>query len=224
MDFVQVPRSLIMEKSISDKRVLVYLAITFSKWNGERIGELTAMCGYSPLNRHQGSAGQQVKEVVNHLTDKTYLSIRDASVQLAPCRECFGVIRHEEYRRIMNMGNSMASGLRVNHAHMLLTLSTIRCHMSHLRSTPQIYSDLLKRISEHIGISVRNISSCIRALEDLEIIHSEELPRYRDRDGHWHSNVRIFVNRQSLWDTVRTYDWQKETKRGINMILANQLC
>ena len=224
MDFVQVPRSLIMEKSISDKRVLVYLVITFSKWNGERIGELTEMCGYSSFNRHQGSAGQQIKEVTNHLICRSYLSIKNASVHLATCRECFGVIRLDEFQRIMDVRNSMAVESHVNHAHMLLTLSTIRCHMSHSSSAPQIYSDLLKRISEHIGISVRNISSCIRALEDLEIIHSEELPRYKDRNGRWHSNVRIFVNRQPLWDTAHTYDWQTETKRGINMILANQLC
>ena len=224
MEFVQVPRNLIEDQAIGDKRVLVYLSISFSKWTGCKVDELTTFCGYSADNRHSGSAGQQIRNIVAQLISRGYLTSHANQMRFTTFNDCFGAIYYDEFDKIMRTTKSTRVGdHRVNHAHLLLLLSCIRCYMIHTTGAPQIYSNLLKRISEHIGISVRSISNCIRALEDLEIIHSEELPRYKDSNGNWHSNVRIFVNRQSRYNPNHTYDWQQETKRGINMILANQL-
>ena len=89
---------------------------------------------------------------------------------------------------------------------------------------PVMHFSMLSTISKNIGISVRSITSALRILEELSIIHSEELPRYRDKNGNWHSNVKIFVNMEhcSLIAANINYDWQEETVRAINNILRSQ--
>ena len=225
MGFAQVPRSLIEDIGISDKRVLVYLTMQFSMWSGIMIDELTAYCGYSSNNRHSGSAKRQVNDIVQYLQNRGYITIAGGRLIVKKRNDCFGAIYDDEFELIMrSRETTIPYGCKINHAHLLLMLACIRCHMAHAYNEPQMYSNLLKRISDSIGISVRSVSNCARVLEDLEIIHSEELPRYKDGQGNWHSNVRIFVNRQNRNSIDHTYDWQKETKRGINMILANQQC
>lgn len=224
MNCVRVPRGLIEDKSLGDKRVLVYASISFSRWNGN-MNELASSCGYS-VDRHNGAMNQQIASIVHALTEYGYAAMHSKTYSLVRHGECFGMIYKDEYEKIMNARKlERERGHRMNHAHALLLLSCIRCYMLKTKGKPRIYSNLLVRISENIGLSVRSISGCIRLLEDLDIIHSEELPRYKS-NGSWHSNVHIFVNRQdhSPASSPCTYDWQNETKRGINMILASQMC
>ena len=222
MEYTQVPRRLIENASLGSKRVLVYLAIHFAHWDGYDISELVHACGYSATNQHANSVYGQIKEVVDWLLVNGYLDVDHDGAHLANQDDCSGFIYRYEYDLIFLSHNTHTINCRSSIiADTLLVLSNIRCYMTHAQGRPQFYSNMLCRISEHIGISVRRISRCVQVLEELGIIHSEELPRYKDGNGHWHSNVRIFVNRHGRLDAGNTYDWQKETKRGIAMILAN---
>lgn len=223
MSYVKVPRGLIEEKSIGDKRVLIYLAAVFSNCEENSIDGLVKDCGYS-LDRHAGTVLSQFDDVIGQLMGKGFLQLADGRMTCGGTNDCFGIVYRDEFDRILRARDAhRRTERRVNPAHTLLLLSCVRCYMLRTGIAPH-YSNLLKRISENIGISVRSISGCVRTLEDLDILHSEELPRYKDENGLWHSNVRIFVNRQSHGGNLsREYDWQAVTKRGIEMILRSQV-
>lgn len=140
-------------------------------------------------------------------------------------KNSFGIIYEFEYRRIFDYRiAAKKESKRVNHSHLLLLLSYIRLNMIKQPGKPVMHFSMIRTISQNIGISTRSIAVALRILEELSIIHSEELPRYKDKNGNWHSNVRIFVNMEqcSLVATNNNYDWQEETVRGINEILRNQ--
>lgn len=224
MSYVKVPRGLIEEKDLGDKRVLIYVSALFLNCNENSVDSLIAFCGYSS-DRHCGSVRSQFDNALRRMVDRGYLQIVRGHIAAGRKRDCFGAIYLDEFVRIMKAREMRrGSEQRINHAHTLLLLSCVRCHMFRSPDIPQIYSNLLKRISENIGISVRSISGCVRALEDLDILHSEELPRYKDENGLWHSNVRIFVNRQCrAVPSSKNYDWRQVTRCGIQMILRNQV-
>ena len=91
--------------------------------------------------------------------------------------------------------------------------------MIHSTDCPEMYSDLLSRISENTGLSVRAVSLALDTLKELGIIHNEELPRYIGKDGQWHSSVRIFVNMESPTDK---HDWHENLSRAKELILCAQ--
>lgn len=218
MEAIKVPRSLIQAKDLGAKRVLVYMSIQFAHWDGCDIDSLIRSCGYSPSNRHIHSSANQVKSIARKLAVYGLLDNNG----LTPHDECYGLISKAEYELIFSGNKTIPSDNKPYNAEaILLLLACIRCHMTHTSCAPQVYSNLVCRISDDIGLSTRTISNCIYWLEELDIIHSERLPRYKDGDGHWHTNVRIFVNRHGRLNADDTYDWQEETKRGIAMILAN---
>ena len=222
MEFIKVPRMLIEQQDIGDKRVLIFLSAIFFDWTGSCFDDFVEFCGYSKLNRHKDSAMDQVQDTLMYLYASKFLYKDAGNIVPVNRADCFGIIYRDEFFKIINYRKLLCGeGKRVNHAHVFLMLACVRCHMFHIAGRPRVYSNLLKRISNQIGISVRSLSNCIRTLEDLGILHSEELPRYKDCDGHWHSNVRIFVDRHDR--TNSAYDWLVETRRGINMILASQL-
>lgn len=221
-EFIIIPRSIIHNKSIGDKRILIYSSIFFSGWSGKNFNELVQYSHYSAC-RDKGSVLNQYKNVVSHLMDNNYLSVGYGGMVYNKKEEGFGIIYYSEFQRIMQeRQHSLSQGKRINHAHLLLLLAHIRLCMIHKSKTPEIYSNLLIRISESIGLSVRSISSCLKTLEKLNIIHNEELPRYKDDDGYWHSNVRIFVNMELRGKPDINYDWCQEVVAGVQYIIANQ--
>ena len=223
MEFVKVPRKLIEDTSIGDKRVLVYSSIAFTYWSGQDEDKIISACGYSPCDRHSESAGSKAIECVQQLRSNSYIEQSRGRVSLCADSGCFGMIYADEYKQIVD-ARRILKGKRINHAHILLFLAHVRCFMSKANNYPRFYSNLLMRIADNIGISVRSVSTCARILEDLEILHSEELPRYKDGYGRWHTNVRIFVDIHSHAALPHSsYCWQRETQRGIMSILSNQM-
>lgn len=219
-EFVMVPRSLIYNCELNEKRVLAYSSILFSGWGGENIEELVSYSRFS-TRRDAGGILYQYRELVHQFIQNQYFEKRKSGMEYIKQQDCFGIIYYNEFQKILQArDDSVRSGRRINHSHILLLLSHIRLCMIRQQGMPQFYSNLLSRISNSIGMSVRNITKSLKVLEELNIIHSEELPRYKDSNGHWHSNVKIFVN-------MKIYDcdcnWQNEVARGIRYIMASQI-
>lgn len=220
-DFIMIPRSLIYNQDLGAKRVLVYSSIVFSKWSGNDIDELVVYSKHS-TNRNTDGIVRQYAELVNTLISEHYFKKNKYSLKLIRKDDCFGIIHYAEFNSILNYRiKSMQYGRRINHAHLLLLLAHIRLCTIRQPSVPLFYSNLISRISKSIGISTRSISSCLKILEELSIIHSEELPRYKDKENHWHSNVRIFVDMKI--NGTENYDWQKELSNGIRYIMTSQI-
>lgn len=231
MNFIKIPRSLIYDKELGDKRIIVYSSMLFTCWDSKKcnINKLVDDCDYT-RKRTLNSIEHQFKEMIKCFSEKNYISVdgklsTDFSFQIESPKNSFGIVYGFEYRRILDYRlAAKKESKRINHAHLLLLLSYIRLNMDKQSGKPVMHFSMLSTISKNIGISVRSITSALRILEELSIIHSEELPRYRDKNGNWHSNVKIFVNMEhcSLIAANINYDWQEETVRAINNILRSQ--
>lgn len=219
--FIKIPRSLIHNKEIGDKRIIAFASIIFSDWSGSDYESLARFSLYSGFRGKDGIISQY-KELVLYFINVGYFNKSDGDMIYINHDEQFGIIYYNEFRKILKLRSEYKKqGNRLNHANVLLLLAYIRLYMNHGRGKPEYYSNLLIRISENTGLSVRSISSSLKVLEQLGIIHNEELPRYKGDDGSWHSNVRIFVNMRQH-GTI-SYDWQQEVSRGIWHIKASQI-
>lgn len=221
-EFITIPRSLILDRGLGDKRVIVYSSILFSGWPGDRVEDLVHYSRYSTC-RDKSGVLNQYKSIIDQLVSKDYFFYDDRGIVYIKPNDSFGIIYYSEFQRILReREKSQKTGCRMNHAHLLLLLAHIRLNMIHKAGVPEMYSNLLVRISKSTGLSVRSISAGLKILEELNIIHNEELPRYKDEEGHWHSNVRIFVNMEPGWISDAQRDWQGEARRGISYILTSQ--
>ena len=218
---IKIPRSLIHNLSLGDKRVVAYASIIASDWSGL---DYESLVNYSLYSGFRGKDGiiNQYKELVRNFFEVGYFKKTDGDIIYIDSKEQFGIIYYSEFQKILQLrSESKDNGCRLNHAHILLLLSYLRLYMNYQSGKPVYYSNLLIRISENIGLSVRSISSCLKVLEELKIIHNEELPRYKDDDGGWHSNVRIFVNMKRFGNI--SYDWRREVQRSARQIRTNQV-
>lgn len=218
---IKVPCSLIHNLSLNEKRVVAFASIIASSWVGS---DYESLVNYSLYSNFRGKVGviNQYKELVQSFFVSGYFKKSDGGIIYIDQEERFGIIYYDEFQRILKLrAECKADGRRLNHANVLLLLSHIRLYMNYQKGKPVYYSNLLIRISENTGLSVRSISSCLKVLEELDIIHSEELPRYRDDYGGWHSNVRIFVN-MKMYGTI-SYDWQHEVLRSVKLLKTYNL-
>lgn len=218
---IKIPRSLIHNLALNDKRVVAFASIIVSNWSGTDYESLTKYSLYSGFRGKDGVINQY-KELVRNFFEAGYFTKLDGGIIYIDQEEQFGIIYYSEFQRILQLRTKYkADRRRLNHAHVLLLLSYIRLYMNYKSGKPVYCSNLLIRISENTGLSVRSISSCLKVLEELDIIHNEELPRYKDKDGGWHSNVRIFVN-MKLYGII-SYDWQYEAQRSAKLLRASQV-
>lgn len=219
---ITIPRSLILNNGLGDKRVVIYSAILFSGWSGDSVEELVQYSRYSTC-RDKSGVLNQFKSTIEQLVSAGYFSYNDRGIVYIKPSDSFGILYYSEFKRILlERDRSQKDGKRMNHAHLLLLLAYIRLSMIHKPGVPEFCSNLLARISGSTGLSVRSISAGLKTLEQLNIIHSEELPRYKDEEGHWHANVRLFVNMEYRGKSDVQHDWQSEVNRGITYILARQ--
>lgn len=219
--FIKIPCSIILDKELGEKRIISFASIVFSNWSGTDYESLAQFSLYSGFRGKDGII-HQYKELVQHFIDGGYFNQLDGGMVYIDQDEQFGIIYYSEFQKILKLRSEYKEqGRRLNHANILLLLAYLRLYMNHGRRKPEYYSNLLIRISKNTGLSVRSISSSLKALEELEIIHNEELPRYKSDDGNWHSNVRIFVNMKKR-GTI-SYDWQREVSKGIWHINASQI-
>lgn len=232
MDFVKVPRSLIYNKELGDKRIIAYSSILFHNWGSKKCNtqELALYCDYS-VSRKSTDIDLQFFKLYQSFSEIGYFDIHNVSEKSftffsEPPIDSFGIIYNFEFLEILSYRKKWReNGRRINHAHLLLLLSYIRLNMQKQPGKPVMHFSLLKTISENIGLSVRSITAALKILEELYIIHSEELPRYKDSNGNWHSNVKVFVNMKycSFLEIDDTdYDWRIETERAIKSIIASQ--
>lgn len=218
---IKIPQSLIRNLSLNDKRVVAFAAIIASNWSGSDYESLVEYSLYSGFRGKDGVMNQ-FKELVRSFLDTGYFTKSDGGIVYIDQKEQFAIIYYSEFQKILQLRTKYKTdGRRLNHAHILLLLSYIRLYMYYQKGKPVYYSNLLIRIANSTGLSVRSISSCLKVLEELDIIHNEELPRYKDNNGGWHSNVRIFVN-MKLYGTI-SYDWHREVLRSARLIKASQV-
>lgn len=228
MEFIRIPRSLIYDKELGNKRILVYSSILFTCWSSKccNINKLIDDCDFV-RGRVSSGVEKQFRILIGLLIEKGFVSTQEklgdtfSFCMQAPINS-FGIINRFEYDDIIQYRiKEKSNGKRINHSHILLLLSYIRLNMDKRTGKPMMHFSMLKTISDNTGLSVRSISAALKVLEELAIIHSEELPRYKDKNNNWHSNVKVFVNMKSLKNNTN-YDWRIELQKSIDSILCAQ--
>ncbi len=143
--YVMVPNSLIQNRQLGDKRVVVHNSIYFSGWSGGRINELVSYAKYS-LGRNQGKVASQFQATVLDLIQNGYYT--ETMGYIMPT-DGFAIIYYSEFQRIIQKREyELQNGKRINHAHLLLLLAHIRMCLIRKAGMPEMYSNLLKRISD----------------------------------------------------------------------------
>lgn len=228
MEFIRIPRSLIYDKELGDKRILVYSSMLFTCWSSKccTVNKLIDDCDFV-RGRVSSGVEKQFKTLIGSLIEKGFVSTQGKlgdtfSFCIKAPINSFGIINRFEYDDIIQYRiKEKANGKRINHSHILLLLSYIRLNMDKRTGKPIMHFSMLKTISDNIGLSVRSVTAALKILEELSIIHSEELPRYQDKNNNWHSNVKVFVNIKPPMDNTN-YDWRDETAKAIDSIICSQ--
>lgn len=95
---------------------------------------------------------------------------------------------------------------RITHATLLLILAYIRCNIrsrpkesydtqSEIERCPEVFYRMYTDIAKDLGLQERVVSNSIHILCDLQIIAKQEMPRFQDKNGAWHTDATMFVNR-----------------------------
>lgn len=220
--YVMIPRGIIDNKQLGNKRAIIYASIFFSGLHPLKTKELVEYSRFSTCRDKTGVLNQY-KAAIDNLYSFGFLGDDGDGFYIKP-EDGFGMIYAEEFQKILSERDRLSlAGKRMNHANVILLLAYVRSRMIKRTGIPKFYSDLLSRIAENTGLSTRSVSAGLDVLEQLNIIHHEELPRYQSKNGFWHSNVRIFVDMESHDQSISPLDWEAETKRGIKYILNRKM-
>lgn len=226
----KIPRTIIYNKDLGEKRVLFYLYIYFAVSRSREliiiINEAIKSIGYRP-DTHKGKINDEFASFISWLVDGGYIKVirkhkgytKYQALQKmdeAP----FGIIRYDEYQKIIKSASNKTAAL--------LLLAFLRLN-SYKRTDkndkqPEVYFCHLSELPNKLGLSSRAVSSSLNALSSLGLIHSEEQRRYRDKYGNWHSGVYLFIDKVKYnnEEIDQSYNWQKEFELASKWLMREQ--
>lgn len=208
LNYIKVPKSLIFDRQLYHKRVLVFVASIFMlrQTSDDIENEVIKATGYNTATSSR-SIKFQIGEIMC-MIDKTYLIYNTQGNKpgtplavpidtLEPC----GVIYRKDFEEIMQrMEFDRKQGIYINHGCLLLLLSYLRLMSSSFYGLAEFNVESLNQASELLGISESKISDCIKLLEDLEIIRHIKTSFYSKGHGQYEYTTRIFVDRKPyIW-------------------------
>lgn len=191
---LKVPSAIILNNQFGKKRVIFTLAIqTLIKQGTVQTSfkEFDAICGYKP-NRHKNKINDEVKSFLINLNG-TY--IKDLTIEsgliyfttlpLFNNPLTYAIIYSNEFNSVINNSKTITK------ASALLLLSYIRMNIYN-----SSYFDRMDNITEEIPVlDYRSLKKSIRLLDELDIISTSQMERYKDCNNKWHSGFTIFVNK-----------------------------
>lgn len=97
------------------------------------------------------------------------------------------------------------------------------------KSKPEIFYSQFQTIGTFLGINRKMIARATMVLEELGLIKTHRMPRYKDSNDKWHTDDIIYIcpyryisrNNQIVLCTKEEYDYGKELEYGI-MFLRDQ--
>lgn len=228
----KVPREIIYDQMLGDKRILFFLQLYFSVTRSGDLTVITNECvssmGFKP-NTQKGRINDEFRNFVNLLMHLGYIKIirknknytKYQPLYLMEEQIPFAIIRYDEFQKIINNAPNKSA--------ILLLLSFVRLNSYKRRSIkdshPEIFFGYLSEIAEKLGMSIRSVSASLKNLSSLGIIYGEEQKRFQDKYGNWHSGVYIFIDKKRYKNDKedKMYDWQSEFERASKWLMHEQL-
>lgn len=213
LNYVKIPREVIYDKSIGDKRVIIFSYLCSRRALDDTVAfSIAELCHWSHLkpNYHNGKINQKYLEVLDSLShcnyfinypdfqrliiDKKnsndYYNVK-LNTQKFDTLDSFGIIYFDEIEKILNFKEELQFSdldlTRISSAYILLLLSYFRVNMNRNPQTPLCCYRLYKKISEDIGLSERYISRIVEILDVMDIVKFQEgkRKRYQKSNGDY---------------------------------------
>lgn len=204
-NYVKIPREIIYNKDLSDKRVIMFLYLCSRRALDDTVAfSISELCHWSRMkpNYRDGKINQKYIEILETFSDyKYFISHPDFNklknlhsnsneyqkIQLNICmfdvEDNFGIIYFDELTSILNfkeeLKNKGINTTRISSAQILLLLSYLRVNMNRNPNKPLCCYRLYQKISEDIGLSERYISRIVEILDVMNIIKHQEGKRTR---------------------------------------------
>lgn len=208
-------------------------------------------------NRHKGAVTiqSQYLDCMQWLKDKQYIQSFDAEnfrtdklnesyvtdVDKLYPKKNYGILYDFEVEFVKNIKFNKKHV--INNSLVLMFLAYIRAYswnrgnlekiyLSHSQKSkqekPEIFNSTYKSMSSVLGLSERTISKLTEFLEEVGIIRTHRLPKYKDSHSRWHHGEIIYVfnykfqylNRR--YYSCDDYNPKQEIKNGIKFIRENQ--
>ena len=202
-NYVKIPREIIYDKSLTDKRVVIFSYLCARRSLDDTVAfSTTELCHWSKMkpNYREGKINQKYYEVLLFLSHYGYFescpdfeknlkegtnSVKYQQVKLNISKfdipDKFGIIYFDELNAILNFKEELkgmdVETARMSSAYILLLLSYLRINMNRAEDKPLCCYRYFKTISEDIGLSERYIGRIVDVLEALKIIKSQPMKR-----------------------------------------------
>ena len=212
-NYVKIPREIIYNKDIGDKRVIIFSYLCSRRALDDTVAfSISELCHWSHLkpNYHDGKINQKYLEVLELLSHQGYFAYCPDFQKLAKEKknstdyyniklniekfdipDSFGIIYFNELERILNFKEELEDIdidlSRMSSAYILLFLSYLRVNMNRNSEKPLGCYRLYQKISEDIGLSERYISRIVEILDVMNIIKYQEgkRKRYKKSNGEY---------------------------------------
>ena len=204
-NYVKIPREIIYNKDIGDKRVIIFSYLCSRRALDDTVAfSISELCHWSHLkpNYHDGKINQKYLEVLELLSHYEYFTDYpdfqklsnekknstdyynvSLNIEKFDILDSFGIIYFDELEKILNFKEELKDKdidlSRMSSAYIILLLSYLRVNMNRNQDKPLCCYRLYQKISEDIGLSERYISRVVEILDVMDIIKYQEGKRIR---------------------------------------------
>ena len=227
-NYVKIPREIIYNKDIGDKRVIIFSYLCSRRALDDTVAfSISELCHWSHLkpNYHDGKINQKYLEVLESLSHYGYFTDYPDFQKLANVKknstdyyniklniskfdspDSFGIIYFDELDKILNYKEELKDShidlSRMSSAYILLLLSYLRVNLNRNPEKPLCCYRLYQKITEDIGLSERYIARIVEMLDVIDIIKYQEgkRKRYEKSNGEFG-----FITAPKVFADVRRY-------------------
>ena len=209
-NYVKMPREIIYNKDIGDKRVIIFSYLCSRRALDDTVAfSISELCHWSYLkpNYHDGKINHKYLEVLELLShhgyfidcpnfqklakekknSTDYYNIK-LNIEKFDIPDGFGIVYFDELDKILNFKEELKDKdidlSRMSSAYILLLLSYLRVNMNRNSDKPLCCYRLYQKITEDIGLSERYISRIVEILDVMDIIKYQEGKRNRYKKGN----------------------------------------
>lgn len=251
---MKIPKEIILERQLPEHRLSVFLYLDYNRTYENTVHYspiyMIQWSGYKP-NWHRGTQENiytKFRDCMQWYYKNEYLANFDEDKYLQSTFQSsllneekmnpngnFAILYDFEIERIKNYESAYKP---LNKSILLLLLSYIRAftwsrtnfisghsEMSK-KQKPEIFYSQFQSIAEIIGNNSKIVSRATAVLEDLSLIETYRMPRYKDSSGNWHTDDIIYVcpykytsRKGKLYKCNKEeYNCENELKYGITFL------
>jgi hypothetical protein len=254
--FVKVPKEVILAKGLPIHRASVFLYLYYNQTREDTVHYsptyMIQWCRYKPVWDRHSKVNIYTKsrdcmkwlyenEYITNFRQEDFVTTRFQSSKLNLSKmypsENFGILYDFEIE-IINQYHS--THRPITRSMLLLLLSYIRAFTlkrtvnvfgdfeKYKVENPEIFCSCYKDISAFTGIEEHLVSKATNILQQLGLIETYRIPKYKDEEGHWHNNGLIYVspykyqvkNNELILCKKEEYSYKDEINNGLALLKA----